>query len=200
MLRHGLHSSCPAGTSRPHSRGHTHSSAACRQAVQQQRTPRDQQYCKLAAVPDDDIEFPLPERFWLDVIRRMALATPEDSASFRVAASGVMDAVFGEDADLVRQVLADQDNVAFPTAEELPVEMILQGMQREEAAQQQLMTEGKLADAARQGNTAISSILETHSKLQQLYHKALRALLERYGQIAVTPGGEWACIIDSWWY
>lgn len=82
--------------------------------------------------------------------------------------------------------------VPLPTAEELSVEMILQGMQRAEAAQQQLMSEGKLADAARQGNTAIASLLETHSKLQQLYHKALRALLQQYGQLAVTPAGGWA--------
>jgi hypothetical protein len=141
-------------------------------------------------VPDVGKEFSLPGKLSIDDLRRLT-GNFEDSTEF----ASVLNALFGASSDLVRQVMIDQRDVALPKADELSVEMIMQGMQRAEAAQQLLMSEGKLAEAARQGNRAISSILETHSKLQQLYHKALRTLMERYGQLAVTPGGKSA---QSW--
>ena len=191
MLRQGLHSFCTAGSSRHQSRAHTHSSAACRHVVQQEPTPRHQQQSKLAAVPDSDVEFSFPGKLSKDDLRKVT-GSIEDSTDF---ARGVLDEICGSTADLVRQVVTDQRDVALPKEADLSVEMIMQAMQRAEAAQQQLMSEGKLAEAARQGNRAISSILETHSKLQQLYHKAWRALMEQYGQLAVTPGGKSA---QSW--
>jgi hypothetical protein len=99
---------------------------------------------------------------------------------------------------LLEQLLRPQ-LVSLPTAEELSVEAILQGMQQAEAAQQQLMPEGKLADAAQQGNKAISSILVTHSRLQRLYHKAMQGFSQQYGQLAVTPEGAWMLCDNGGW-
>lgn len=186
MLRHGLNPLCDSGTSRQHSRLHARSSVVCRQMVQQQPTLKQhQQHRKLAAVPDVDAAIELALSGIPGAIRSLVQGNPDGS-------TGIVNAIFGEDADLVRQVMEEHGEISLPTAEELSVEMILQGMRRAEAAQQQLMTEGRLADAARQGNKGIKSLLDTHSKLQQLYHKALGALLERYGQLAVTPGGRWS--------
>lgn len=77
----------------------------------------------------------------------------------------------------------------LPTAQQESVEGVLQAMQQAEAAQQQLMTSGDLADAVAAGNQVLSEILFTHSMLQQLYHKSIRGYLQQYGQLAVSPAG-----------
>jgi hypothetical protein len=78
----------------------------------------------------------------------------------------------------------------LPTSEKESVATVLQAMQQAEAAQQQLMTTGPLAEAAAGGNALMADILSTHSMLQQLYHQSVRRYLETYQQLAVSPAGE----------
>jgi hypothetical protein len=63
-------------------------------------------------------------------------------------------------------------------------------MQQAEAAQQQLMMTGPLAEAAASGNVLIADIMSTHMMLQQLYHQAVKHFLDTYQQLAVSPAGK----------
>jgi hypothetical protein len=98
--------------------------------VQQQPTPKQhQQHRKLAAVPDVDaaIELALSGIPGVDAIRSLAQGNPDGS-------TGIVNAIFGEDADLVRQVMEEHGEISLPTAEELSVEMILQGVQKQHSS------------------------------------------------------------------
>jgi hypothetical protein len=81
----------------------------------------------------------------------------------------------------------------LPISEQESVATVLQAMQQAEAAQQQLMTTGPLAEAAAGGNGVIADTLATHKKMQQLYHQSARLHLETYRQLAISPAGEQLC-------
>lgn len=57
-----------------------------------------------------------------------------------------------------------------------------------EAAQQTIMTTGRLGEAM-QSNQLLQRMLMTYSKAQQLYHKAILPHIERHGQLASSPAG-----------
>lgn len=58
-----------------------------------------------------------------------------------------------------------------------------------EQAQQQLLSTGLLAEDAA-GNQFLREMLQTYGAVQQLYHKALRPLLERHAAYVDSPAGE----------
>lgn len=82
----------------------------------------------------------------------------------------------------------------FPVPVKLPVAQpgLLQQIQssqaQAEAAQQALMSDGKLAEAAA-GSEVLQSILETWATVQRAYHKALQPLFERHAEYAGSPAG-----------
>jgi hypothetical protein len=82
----------------------------------------------------------------------------------------------------------------LPTSEEHSIKDVLAAMSAAEAAQQELMTTGALGQAAAAGNQVLADVLSIHSMLQRLYHKAYTALLQHYGQSALTPAGAYLII------
>jgi hypothetical protein len=71
-----------------------------------------------------------------------------------------------------------------------PLQSVLDAQAAAEAAQQQLLATGPLAEAAAAGNELVSNILSTYSTVQQLYHKAVLPFLERHPQYIDSPAGE----------
>jgi len=86
---------------------------------------------------------------------------------------------------------AEHDAVQWelPSSEQESVQGIYSRMEAAEAAQQQLMASGRLADAVAGGNQLISDLLQAYSTVQKLYHKGFRSFLERHQQLAVAPAG-----------
>lgn len=77
-----------------------------------------------------------------------------------------------------------------------PISQIFAAQAAAEAAQQELMTSGRLAEVAAE-NELLSNILNTYTTLQRLYHKALRPFLDLHPQYAGSPaggGGGWGCM------
>ena len=78
----------------------------------------------------------------------------------------------------------------LPTAEQTSVQDIFAAMSAAEAAQQQLLVSGRLAEAAA-GSAVMKDVLTSYSTVQKLYHKGYSAFLDRYQQMAVSPAGVW---------
>jgi hypothetical protein len=74
-----------------------------------------------------------------------------------------------------------------------PISQITAAQTAAEAAQQELMTSGRLAEVAAE-NELLLSILSTYSTVQRLYHKALRPFLDLHPQHASSPAGEGAVL------
>jgi hypothetical protein len=70
------------------------------------------------------------------------------------------------------------------------LQSVLDAQAAAEAAQQELLVTGPLAEAAAAGNELVSNILSTYSTVQQLYHKAVLPFLERHPQYIDSPAGE----------
>lgn len=84
----------------------------------------------------------------------------------------------------------------LPASSKPPADVLSEAMQAAEAAQQQLMTSGTLAEAVRQ-NSMLRSIMQTHSTLQRLFHKAVLPVVQQYGQLAGSPAGlAYAMLLD----
>lgn len=78
----------------------------------------------------------------------------------------------------------------LPKAQTDTVAQILAGQAQAEAAQQELMSNGQLAEAAAD-NPLLMNILQTYSTVQQLYHKALKPYLEQHWQYAGSAAGDY---------
>jgi hypothetical protein len=84
----------------------------------------------------------------------------------------------------------------FPVPIELPVaqpgqlEQIQASQAAAEAAQQALMSEGQLAEAAA-SSEVLRSILQLWATVQRAYHRALQPMLERHAEYAGSPTGGW---------
>lgn len=74
-----------------------------------------------------------------------------------------------------------------------PISQITAAQAAAEAAQQELMSSGRLAEVAAE-NELLHSILHTYSTVQRLYHKALRPFLDMHPQLASSPPGEGCCM------
>jgi hypothetical protein len=70
------------------------------------------------------------------------------------------------------------------------LQSVLAAQAAAEAAQQELLATGPLAEAAAAGNELVSSILSTYSTVQRLYHKAVLPFLERHPQYIDSFAGE----------
>jgi len=73
-----------------------------------------------------------------------------------------------------------------------PVAKIVSAQAAAEAAHQDLMSSGRLAETAAT-NELLSSILTTYSTVQRLYHKAVKPLLDLHPQYVSSPAGEGDC-------
>lgn len=71
-----------------------------------------------------------------------------------------------------------------------PLQNVLNAQAAAEAAQQELLATGPLADAAATGNKLVHNILSTYSTVQRLYHKAVLPVLERHPQYIDSPAGK----------
>jgi hypothetical protein len=83
-----------------------------------------------------------------------------------------------------------QAPIKLPVAQPGQLEQIQSSQAAAEAAQQALMSEGKLAEAAA-GNEVLRSILQSWATVQRAYHRALQPMLERHAEYAGSPTGGW---------
>lgn len=70
---------------------------------------------------------------------------------------------------------------------------VLDAQTAAEAAQQELLATGPLAEAAAAGNELVADILSAYSSIQYLYHKAIQALLLRHPHYTDSCAG--ACYL-----
>jgi hypothetical protein len=76
----------------------------------------------------------------------------------------------------------------LPTPAEQSLESIHAAQDAAEAAQQQLRSSDSFATAAAVSPT-LRSILDIYRDVQQLYHKAIRTVMQRHPDLATSPAG-----------
>jgi hypothetical protein len=84
----------------------------------------------------------------------------------------------------------------LPKTARRSMQSVLDAQAAAEAAQQELLAKGPLAETAAAGNELVADILSTYRSIQKLYHQAILGLLLRHPHYTDSCAGVHVCFFD----
>ena len=92
--------------------------------------------------------------------------------------------------DIITAMGLQKDAFSIPKGRAVPVQAMFDAQAAAEAAQQEMLTTGPIAEEIARGNELLDSMCRTYATLQRLYHKAMRPFLLQHPEFVDSLAGE----------